>query len=142
MNHEEEYAQEIERLRIENAELKSRVEIAEKQVADAKIAVQGYIDELVRIGASTKELLKQMGTIQDQGNAVRTRLAKVNVVLVAADNLVNVYRSNYPTPEAARIAEAEKAYTEARKQLETSDAQQSEQQPAGRPDVPVPNDRR
>jgi chromosome segregation ATPase len=144
MNHEEELEARIRELEMENGELKGRVLVAEKQFEDAKIAVQSYIDEITRIGKSTQELVKNMGVIQEQGMTVRRRLAKVNMTLLAADNLVNAYRKlagAMPTSVfTSEVLPSENAYTEARKQLETSDVEPEQQHQRG-PDVPASDDR-
>jgi hypothetical protein len=122
MNREEELEAEISRLTIENGELKTRTATAEKQLEDAKVAVQGYIDELKRVAVVSKEMLTNVGTIQDQGWAVRRRLAKVNMAFLAADNLVNAWRVGRSWKDVD-VLKMEAAYTEAKKNLETSDAQ-------------------
>lgn len=147
MNHEEEMAEQIERLLIENSELKGRAQVAEKQVEDAKRAVQTYIEEIQRTGKGVKDMLQNMVTIQAQADMVRRRLGKVQMALLAADNLVNAYRSEYPSAIALSdlVSRKEDEYTMSRKDLTTSDAQPDQsagqQQPSG-PDPQAPDHRR
>jgi hypothetical protein len=147
MNHEEELDTRIRELEIENGEFKGRVQIAEKQVAEAKVAVQTYINEIQRTAGGVKEMLKNTALIQEQGTMVRRRLAKVQMTLVAADNLINAYRWSYSIESVTnRVREAEEAYTKAREELKKTDGEPDnstgEQQSASGLDAQTSHDRR
>lgn len=141
MSREQELEVRVHELEIENGELKGRVTIAEQQVEDARKAVQTYIDEITKLGKSAMDTVKNLGIIQEQGMAVRRRLGKVSLCLVAAEQLI---RMGYEAgAEPGRIAELKVLYTQAKERLKTPDGEQSaEQQPAGGPDAQAPDDRK
>ena len=142
MNREEELEARITELETENGELKGRVLVAEKQVEDAKKAVQTYINEIVATGENVKKMLKSTALIQEQSMGVRRRLAKVNMALMAADNLVNAYRTfvNHKN-NSTQLLGLEKVYTATREELKKTDAEPTGGQSAGGPDDQAPGDR-
>lgn len=139
MNQEAELLARINELEVENAELKGRVLVAEKQVADAKTAVGGYIAELQRIGPATKELIKNMGIIQDQAMAVRQRLARVLTAWVLADTIlsalgkrVHLHAAGQDTWEVEKELESlNERYAQAKREVEKTNA--ASDQPEGQP---------
>ena len=96
-------------------ELRVRITELEEELKQARTAYSSSIEEIQRVGAGVKELMKHLVERQAEGDRLRQRLMVVLRVMNTGDILINTMKSG------KSAIEAEKLYAEARLLLSNPD---------------------
>jgi len=97
-------------------EMKSRAEVAEAGVAQARKNAEAYIEEFKRAALEAQKLIENLGKQLAAGDALRNRLAKVTDALAKADALILAMDSKSDTLEQRRAE-----YAQSKLHLQTLD---------------------